>query len=83
MNGSLPGTARQRAIVRAILEAYAGDESILTIGVFGSLARPDDDEYSDIKALYRSRCAWLSNGRLAVTPEQETVFDHVVAELTS
>lgn len=48
MTESLLGTARHRAIVRAILEAYADDESILTIGVFGSLARADGDEYSDI-----------------------------------
>ena len=48
MNGSLLGTARHRAIVQAVLEAYADDESILTIGVFGSLARADGDEYSDV-----------------------------------
>jgi len=49
MTESLLGTARHRAIVRAILEAYADDESILTIGVFGSLARADGDEYSDME----------------------------------
>ncbi|HKZ87043.1 MAG TPA: nucleotidyltransferase domain-containing protein [Anaerolineae bacterium] len=48
MTESLLGTARHRAMVRAILEAYADDESILTIGVFGSLARADGDEYSDL-----------------------------------
>ena len=45
---SLPGTPHHQAILRAVIQAFAEDESILTIGVFGSLARPDCDEYSDI-----------------------------------
>jgi len=40
--------ARHRAILRAVLQVYADDASIQTIGVFGSLVRPDCDEYSDI-----------------------------------
>jgi hypothetical protein len=34
--------------LRAVLRAYAEDDTILTIGVFGSAARPDCDELSDI-----------------------------------
>ncbi len=48
MNESLPGTPRHQVILRAVLEAYADDASILTIGAFGSLARPDCDAYSDL-----------------------------------
>ena len=48
MTDSLPGTPRHQAILRAILQACAKDETILTIGVFGSVARPDCDELSDI-----------------------------------
>ncbi len=40
--------AGHRAILRAVLQAYADDASIQTIGVFGSLVRPDCDEYSDL-----------------------------------
>ena len=48
MTESLPGTAKHQAILCAVLNACAKDESIQTIGVFGSLVRPDCDEYSDI-----------------------------------
>ncbi len=44
----LPGTPRHQAIQRAILQAFADDTTILTIGVFGSTVRPDCDEWSDI-----------------------------------
>jgi len=48
MTESLPGTAKHQAILCAVLNACAKDESIQSIGVFGSLVRPDCDEYSDI-----------------------------------
>src|SRR5712692_2462104 len=48
MNDLLPGTLQQQAILRAALNAYAQDETILSIGVFGSTVRADADELSDI-----------------------------------
>jgi len=61
MTESLRGTARHRAIVRAIFEAYADDGSILTIGVFGSLARANGDEYFDFRAPSRGQlAAWAA-----------------------
>ncbi len=44
----LPGTPRQQSLQRAIVQAFAEDPAIITIGVFGSLARPECDEWSDI-----------------------------------
>jgi predicted nucleotidyltransferase len=48
MTRSLPGSVRHQAILRTILDAYADDASIQTIGVFGSSARPEGDAYSDL-----------------------------------
>ena len=39
MFDSLPGTPRQQAILQTVLQAYAADADILTIGVFGSVVR--------------------------------------------
>lgn len=48
MTNSLPGSPQQQAILRTVLNAYAQDETILTMGVFGSTVRADADEFSDI-----------------------------------
>jgi predicted nucleotidyltransferase len=48
MNSELPGNPCQREILHVVLNAYTADRSILTIGVFGSVARDDSDGLSDI-----------------------------------
>ena len=83
MTEALLGTARHRDMVRAILlpERYfvrlAEDEVRQALGETLTTYRPDSIATGLLRIveLYRSRCIWLSNGRLAVTPEQETVFD--------
>jgi predicted nucleotidyltransferase len=48
LTATLPGRQRHQTLLRAVLAAYAADLSIQTIGVFGSVARDDCDERSDI-----------------------------------
>ena len=44
----LPGTARHRNLLRAIISQYEKDPRVLAVVIFGSLARGTRDEYSDI-----------------------------------
>ena len=46
--GSYPGNSQHRALLQAIVSYYANDPRILSVGVFGSLARGTWDNYSDI-----------------------------------
>ena len=43
-----PGTPAQQALLRAIVEQYAGDQRIRAVAVFGSLGRGTWDAYSDL-----------------------------------
>jgi len=73
MTEPLLGTAHHQAILHAVLQAYAADESILTIGVFGSLARADGDEYSDLDLDVTLRAE-------AIAPVDDKI-QHLVAHL--
>ena len=48
MYDNLPGNNRHCEILQLIMDFYADDERILAIILFGSLARGDWDQYSDI-----------------------------------
>lgn len=43
-----PGTAEHQRSLHLIVEYYTGDPRILAIGLFGSLARGNWDEFSDL-----------------------------------
>lgn len=43
-----PGTAEHQRILHLIVDYYTGDPRILAIGLFGSLARGNWDEFSDL-----------------------------------
>jgi predicted nucleotidyltransferase len=43
-----PGTARHRALLRAVATYYARDDRVLAVIVFGSLGRANWDRYSDL-----------------------------------
>ena len=45
---NLPGTARHQELLRGIMGHYVDDPRILGVVIFGSLARGDWDEWSDI-----------------------------------
>ena len=47
-SGAYPGNRQHRALLQAIVAYYAADPRILSVGVFGSLARGTWDEYSDL-----------------------------------
>jgi predicted nucleotidyltransferase len=44
----LPGTSRHQAALRALIAHYASDSRVLAFSLFGSLARGNWDEYSDL-----------------------------------
>jgi nucleotidyltransferase-like protein len=43
-----PGTPAHQALLGAVVDHYAGDARVLAVCLFGSLARGDGDEYSDL-----------------------------------
>jgi predicted nucleotidyltransferase len=45
---ALPGTPAHQALLRHIIDAYATDDRVVAIAVFGSLARDTWDEWSDL-----------------------------------
>jgi predicted nucleotidyltransferase len=47
-NTTLPGTPSHQAVLGALTEYYAGDPRVQAFSLFGSLARGDWDEYSDL-----------------------------------
>jgi hypothetical protein len=45
---AFPGTARHQALLRAVVDHYAGDPRVLAVAVFSSLGRGTWDDYSDL-----------------------------------
>jgi predicted nucleotidyltransferase len=47
-DGSYPGTLQHQALLAAIVAYYKNDARSLAVSLFGSLARGNWDEYSDL-----------------------------------
>jgi predicted nucleotidyltransferase len=90
-----PGTPEQQALLRAIVEQYAGDGRIRAVAVFGSLGRGTWDAYSDLDldvvtvdglrvdalAEVRRLCEAIGQEPVVLLPYGEDAADVVLASL--
>jgi predicted nucleotidyltransferase len=81
---SLSGTPSHQAVLSALTAHYANDSRVLAFSLFGSLARGDWDEYSDLDLDVILRDDVMIDARQEaerLAPVLETVGEHIVLTL--